>query len=69
MLLDPRIGENMEQYNKLIYAFISALVVALGAIYVALTDNIISAQEWISIISTFLVPMAVYFAPKNNEIK
>lgn len=61
----------MEKYNKLVYALLGAVAVSIGAIYIALDDNVITTKEWVNVLSTFLVPITVYFAPKNKneEIK
>lgn len=57
----------MEKYNKFIYAGLMALAVAVGSVYLALDDNVISTKEWVNVLATFLVPITVYFAPKNKS--
>ena len=59
----------MYKYNKLIYALLVSIGVAITVLYTALDDDVISGKEWVNILSTFLIPITVYFAPKNKEDK
>lgn len=56
----------MTKYNKLIYTGITALLLALGNISLALSDGSITATEWIAAVSVFLTPIATVLAPTNS---
>jgi hypothetical protein len=55
------------RYNKFWYTLLAAVVVFLGALHLALNeDNLITTQEWIMALSTFLGPFVTLLAPANE---
>lgn len=57
----------MSKVAPIAKALIAALVAGLGGIAVALDDNAISAQEWVTAAVAFLVALGAVFAVPNAE--
>lgn len=58
----------LTRYNKFFYTLLAAIVVFLGALHLALNeDNVISTQEWLMAVSTFLGPFVTLLAPANTD--
>ena len=53
--------------SAMVWLFYGALVAGLGSLGTALTDNAISAQEWVAVVSAFLVALGVVFAVPNKD--
>lgn len=66
--------DNYTNYNKFIYAFLSAVVIGIGSLVLGLQDDGgLSTIDWLQALIVFIGPFIVLVAPKNtgfsNEIK
>lgn len=57
--------EKISEYRKAIAAF---LVPALGVLAIALTDGVVTAEEWVQIVIAALGTAGVVYAVPNEKV-
>lgn len=56
----------MEQLKPYAKAIVAALVAALAVLGTALTDDVITASEWVLVVSAFLGGLGITYAVPNK---
>ena len=59
----------MRQWKDYMKAFVGAAVAGLGALAVALEDNHVNMQEWVTVASAFMVALAAVYQVPNVKAK
>ena len=55
----------MSRYAKFLVALIPVILAGLNVVYDALTDNVVTTQEWVAVAVAALAAAAVYAVPNK----
>ena len=56
----------LSEYNKFLYALVTAIAAAIGSLILGLNDGELSAADWLQAAIMFLGPIVVLVAPRNE---